>query len=262
MEYKKSSVIEDLQKHLECIDEISTKGILSHEFKIWHDKILTILEEIFGLNSVYVQRFKDVSYLPQNEHSRTPELIKIKAFESGLKRAESLILDCIRVINNNYYALNYSQQSAIEFIENLCNRFPRIAKQLCTEYRGRKIRSIEDEYDVQHLFHTLLLTRFDDIRPEDVNPSYAGATSRVDFLLKQAKVVVEVKKTREKLKDKEVGEQLIIDMKRYSQNQDCKTLICFVYDPDQLILNPSGLECDLSGNHDELEVKVIISPKN
>jgi hypothetical protein len=261
MEHKQL-VIEDLQKHLECIDEISTKGLLSHEFKIWHDKILTNLEEIFGSNSAYVQRFKCVSYLPLHENSRTPELVKIKAFKSGLKQTESLISDCIGVINNNYYSLKYSQQGAIEFIENLCNRFPRIAKQICTEYRGRRIHNIEDEYDVQHLFHTLLLTRFDDIRPEDVNPSYAGATSRVDFLLKQAQVVVEVKKTREKLKDKEVGEQLIIDMKRYSQNQDCKTLICFVYDPDQLILNPSGLESDLSGSHDGLDVKVIISPKN
>lgn len=85
---------------------------------------------------------------------------------------------------------------------------------------------------------------------------------RVDFLLKQEKIVIEVKKTRETLKDKEIGEQLIIDIKRYSQNQYCETLICFVYDPDRAISNPNGLEKDLSGTHDELEVKVIIAPKD
>jgi hypothetical protein len=253
---------EELQDLLETIDEIDIGGFLSPKFKIWHDKTLAVLKEAFGLDSEYVKRFEHINYLPSHKSSRTPEFLKPKAFKSGLGQAKSLISECLTFLNNNYHVLDDSHQSPIQFIEELCNRFPRIAKHICTEYRGRKVANIEDEYDVQHLFHTLLLTRFDDIRPEDVNSSYAGATSRVDFLLKQEKIVIEVKKTRKHLKDKEVGEQLIIDMKRYSQNQDCEILICFVYDPEQLIINPNGLESDLTGSHDGLEVKVIISPKN
>lgn len=157
---------------------------------------------------------------------------------------------------------DYLQQEATQVIETLCNRFSLVARQISKKYRNRDFIGIQDEYDVQHLFHALLFLRFDDIRPEDVNPSYAGATSRVDFLLKQSKIVIEIKKTRENLKDKDIGEQLIIDMKRYSQNQDCEILICFVYDPDRLILNPHGLENDLSGQHDRIKVKVIVAPKN
>jgi REase_DpnII-MboI len=260
MECRKS--VEELQELLETIDEINTRGVLSDRLKIWHSKTLAVLKETFGLDSEYVKRFEHITYLPSHENSRTPELLKTKAFKSGLEQAKSLISECLRTLNSNYHVLNDLQQNAIQFIEGLCNRFPRIAKHICTEYRGKKVANIEDEYDVQHLFHTLLLAKFDDIRPEDVNSSYAGATSRVDFLLKQEQIVIEVKKTRGHLKDKEIGEQLIIDMKRYSQNQNCKILICFVYDPDHLIKNPSGLESDLSGSHDGLEVKVIISPKN
>lgn len=46
---------------------------------------------------------------------------------------------------------------------------------------------INDEYDVQDILHTFLKLHFDDIRPEEWTPSYAGSASRVDFLLKQEK---------------------------------------------------------------------------
>ncbi|MCU1273121.1 MAG: hypothetical protein JWO48_552 [Bryobacterales bacterium] len=61
-----------------------------------------------------------------------------------------------------------------------------------------------------------------------------------------------------KLRDKQIGEQLIIDIKRYQGHPDCKRLICFVYDPGGFLKNPGGLEADLSGIHEKLEVKVII----
>lgn len=102
---------------------------------------------------------------------------------------------------------------------------------------------------------------FDDVRPEEWTPSYAGGCSRVDFLLKNEKIIIEVKKTRESLKAKQVGEQLIIDIERYQVHPDCKKLICFVYDPEGWVSNSRGLESDLSKNRDDIEIKVIIVPK-
>ena len=58
-----------------------------------------------------------------------------------------------------------------------------------------------------------------------------------------------------------LGEQLIVDIERYKSHPDCRTLICFVYDPAGIIKNPRGIENDLNGRHAELEVKVIIVPK-
>ena len=53
---------------------------------------------------------------------------------------------------------------------------------------------IDDEYDVQDALHAILKLHFKDIREEEYTPSYAGSSSRVDFLLKEEQIVIEVKK--------------------------------------------------------------------
>jgi hypothetical protein len=83
----------------------------------------------------------------------------------------------------------------------------------------------------------------------------------MDFLLKAEQIVIEAKMTRAGLGAKDVSDQLIIDAARYRQHQDCKTLVCLVYDPGGLVKNPRGIERDLtklSGNG--LEVICIITP--
>jgi hypothetical protein len=110
------------------------------------------------------------------------------------------------------------------------------------------------------LFHALLCLFFDDIRPEEWTPSYAGKCARVDFLLKQEETIIEIKKTRKGLGAKELGEQLIIDIQRYQSHPSCKMLVCFIYDPEGRISNPRGIENDLNRD-DGLKVRVCITPK-
>lgn len=147
-------------------------------------------------------------------------------------------------------------------LETIFNHFHQIARQLRNRYNSRPTIDVSDEYDVHDLLHALLRIYYDDIRPEEWTPSYAGGSSRMDFLLKNEQVVIEVKKTREQLRDKEIGEQLIIDIIKYKAHPDCKTLACFVYDPGGKIGNPTGLENDLAKlSTDNLGVKVYIFPK-
>ena len=101
---------------------------------------------------------------------------------------------------------------------------------------------------------------FDDIRAEEWTPSYAGAASRIDFLLPEAEVVIELKMTRQSLSAKQVGEQLIVDIARYRSHPQCKTLFCIVYDPSGRIANPRGVENDLNREDGEMTVKVMIVP--
>lgn len=82
----------------------------------------------------------------------------------------------------------------------------------------------------------------------------------MDFLLKDDEISIEVKMTSDGLKDKELGEQLIIDIAKYKEHPNCKSLYCFVFDPNGHIRNPRGLERDLTGEHDSLAVKVYIRP--
>jgi hypothetical protein len=142
----------------------------------------------------------------------------------------------------------------------LCKRFHLVARQLQARHAKKPTLVIEDEYDVQDLFGSLLRLDFDDIRPEEWTPSYAGKSARVDFLLKRENIVIEIKKTRPSLRAKEIGDQLIIDIGRYKKHPGCRTLVCFVYDPDFQITNPAELEDDLSGQHDTMDVRVVVSP--
>lgn len=146
-------------------------------------------------------------------------------------------------------------------VEDICTRFHLVAKQLRSRHDSRPTLDIADEYDVQDLIHSLLRLLFDDIRPEEWTPSYAGSSSRMDFLLKNESIVIEVKKTRIGLGTKELGDQLIVDIERYQKHPSCKTLFCFVYDPEGRIANPQGLERDLSRREDDFIVKVFIAPK-
>ena len=109
--------------------------------------------------------------------------------------------------------------------------------------------------------HSIFRLHFDDVRAEEYTPSYAGGASRIDFLLAKENIAVEVKKARESLRDKQIGEQLIVDIDRYSSHPKVKRLICFVYDPEHLVPNPSGIENDLSKETNGIDVLVIVTPQ-
>lgn len=152
--------------------------------------------------------------------------------------------------------------SATARLAQLADSFHRVTLQLRTRHAGRTPLLIEDEYDVQDLFAALLETRFDDVRREEWGPSYAGGATRVDFLLKNESVLLETKMTRDSLTDRRVGEELIIDIAHYKQRQDCRALICFVYDPEHRLKNPRSLENDLSRQDEHLNVRVLVRPKS
>lgn len=153
-----------------------------------------------------------------------------------------------------------TQAKPIDTVKSIIGRFYRIAQQMKHRHDGRPTLLIEDEYDVQDLLNALLKSAFDDVRPEEATPSFAGSSSRIDFLLKEEGVLIEVKMTSDKVKDKQIGEQLLIDIKRYQAHPDCSTLVCMVYDPGGHLKNRAGLQNDLSGKHEKLDVHVIVIP--
>lgn len=153
------------------------------------------------------------------------------------------------------------QKKLLDALDQVVLKFHAVAVQLRSRHAERATLDINDEYDVQDLMHALLRLYFDDIRPEEWVPSYAGASSRTDFLLPQIDTVIETKKTRAGLNAKTVGEQLIIDIARYKKHPQCRRLVCFVYDPEGRIANPSGIESDLNSGSHGIDVRVLILPK-
>ena len=107
----------------------------------------------------------------------------------GIKGRKSLTR-CLTKENDAY---------GFHVIKQICTRFHLVARQLRKRHDDRSTLDISDEYDVQDLLHSLLCLFFDDIRSEEGTPSYAGQSSRMDFLLKNESIVIEVKKTRQGL---------------------------------------------------------------
>lgn len=148
-----------------------------------------------------------------------------------------------------------------DVILSLAERLPLVVHQLRKRRESRSTLDVQDEYDVQDLFHALLRIHFDDIRPEEWTPSYAGASSRMDFFLPEIESVVEIKMTRPSMTAKQLGEQLTLDIAKYQKHPGCRTLFCVVHDPDGRIANPRGIENDLAKDTGKIVVRVMIVPK-
>ena len=158
-------------------------------------------------------------------------------------------------------SFNTNYAGALEHVMQLAETFHRAARALRNRQHQRPDFKIENEYDVQDLFHALLLTRFPEVRREEYGPSYAGASTRSDFYLKSDSIVVEMKMTRDGLNDKKLGEELIIDIAHYKQ-RGCKAVICFVYDPEHRLKNPAGFGADLSKTTDGMYGRSLFARDN
>lgn len=225
------------------------QNVDNNKFTKWQSKCVIFLDEMLSMRDYRTQKF--IRNVNKNRYYDV---------NFGMAILKSLIED-INDGNFNLRDNNNNQRDKCDIIENIFNKFHRISRQLKIRYNNRNTLEIDDEYDVQDLLHALLLIDFDDVRKEEWTPSYAGTSSRMDFLIKDINVVIETKMTRKNLKDKELGDQLIVDIERYSVHPNCDKLYCFVYDKGEFINNPIAVEEDLSNSEGDLEVKVVIVPK-
>jgi hypothetical protein len=128
--------------------------------------------------------------------------------------------------------------------------------------KGAIALSFSTEYDVQDLLHALLRPWVRDIRPEEFTPSYAGSSTRMDFLLPVHRLVIELKFARDAAHAKKIGDELIIDIDHYRRHPDCGALWCVVFDPDHLLSNAEGLKSDLEGRRSTkdgtVDVRVLV----
>jgi len=156
-----------------------------------------------------------------------------------------------------------AKPSSVEELLNVILRGLRRAMHPLTHRRkGSQPLIFSNEYDVQDLLHAILRPWISDIRPEEFTPSYAGSSTRMDFLLPAHTMVIELKFVRDRAHAKRIGDELIIDIEHYRKHLQCNFLWCVIYDQDQLLTNAEGLRTDLEGSrtmkHGELAVKVLV----
>jgi len=262
LQINKQKALEAINSLRVRIPDLKKKEEESQDFQSWKREANDTIKLIFGDDSSFYTDFHEELYpkfwgafLGRNERIdyKALYLRKLDSYDSQLSSLQNVI----SLSDDDIQGKGSSAQK----IMNALERFHRFARQLRIRHQARTTITIEDEYDVQDLVHAILIMFFNDVRAEECTPSYAGGASRIDFLIKSENIGIEIKKTRPNLRDKELGEQLIIDKERYKSHHNCKTLICFVYDPEELIINPEGLVSDLAEDNEEMSVFVVISPK-
>lgn len=260
---EKSNAISKLSSLVDRANALKLKTGNSQVIVKWKRDADAAIRNIFGIDSHHIKEFESLNY---SLSSITEEELLLgfqssdEILGSSITFLESMSDEITEYWDETNKDLNIVV-SANENIERIINRFHQVCRQLSHRYSSRNTLDVNDEYDVQDLFHALLKLYFDDVRPEEYTPSYAGAASRTDFLLKNEQIIIELKKSRKTLRAKEVGEQLIIDSQRYQAHPDCKRIICFVYDPEGFIANPKGIENDLSKEMNGIPVSVFIRPE-
>ncbi|MGQ4677672.1 hypothetical protein [Paenibacillus polymyxa] len=256
--------IEQLDRQKRELGQLQSFTRFSPEYKKWHRDTQIVITKIFGDSTRHLKDFLAIKFSPQFFTRKTTDQMVETRYRNGLREAAAILESLIQEINDYGIEENttfLSENNWIMNVRNICVKFHQVSRQLRNRHANRSSLNIEDEYDVQDLFHALLTIYFDDIRAEEWTPSYAGSSSRVDFLLKSEEAVIEIKKTRKGLEAKELGEQLIIDIHKYKTHPNCKHLVCFVYDPEGRISNPRGIEVDLNKKDGDMTVEVIIRPE-
>jgi hypothetical protein len=149
-----------------------------------------------------------------------------------------------------------------DLLKIIIRGLPRAMHPLIHRRKNSQVLSFESEYDIQDLLHSQLRPWIADIRPEEFTPSYAGSSTRMDFLLPAHKLVIETKRIRDKHHASKIGDELIIDIEHYRRHPESAHLWCVIYDPQLFISNPKGLATDLEGHRStpdgSIQVKVFI----
>lgn len=167
-------------------------------------------------------------------------------------------LDTLNSVGSIDFA--HGSVDAVGVVVTIGRKLLYVERELLNRYGSRSAMDFNDEYDDQDLFRSLLRMFFDDVRPEEYSPSYAGGSTRMDFLLPTVGIAIELKHTSNKMTSKDVAQQLTIDATWYAKHPDARHLVCVVVDHDGHLKNPRGLEQDLArdARTDGLAVTVAI----
>jgi hypothetical protein len=152
-----------------------------------------------------------------------------------------------------------SKSSEIDvLLEILVKGLRRAMHPLTHRRKGAQPLHFSSEYDVQDLLHALLRPWVADIRPEEFTPSYAGSSTRMDFLLPKYKIVIELKFVRDRQHGRKIGDEIIIDTDHYRRHPDCAELWCVLFDPEHFLVNAEGLKNDLEGEKSDKDRKIKV----
>jgi len=158
----------------------------------------------------------------------------------------------------------FVNKTADELVRDILNNFSNAIQKIIS---GRRLNhpdfKIEDEYDVQDISYVILKSIFPNLREEDPIPKVGGKSTKIDLILREEKILIEVKMIKAKdSNETHFIEQLKVDFESYHECKWLRKLFCFVYDPYKKTRDISNFN-DLNGERTKGEhnfnVEVIVA---
>ncbi|NPC49305.1 hypothetical protein HPC50_19785 [Corallococcus exiguus] len=249
-----------LQQLDERAERLASTEVESAQLAAFNATLKATLTDTFGNNSEWIARVISAGVV--HRFVATDAYQRMLDRRTELRGKRLMLEEAMQYLRTSpgRTTADQTENTSLEKLEIILQRFHRVALRLRNRHDERPTLAITDEYDVQDLLHALLLVSFSDVRDEEPGPSHAGGRPRFDFLLKEEQIVIEVKKTRPSLTHRDLNDELIADIARYQAHPDCKTLVCFVYDPDHRIPNVAGFIRDLERTASKMPVRVVVVP--
>lgn len=236
------------QKYFLTKIEPSLKTQLENEVSSLHNYPLAVLiKTIYDIGSV-------------NENELNTAMQSVTAGTDIDVKLQILLED----IESTLLNIRYINKSADEVVRDILNNFSNaIQKIIKNRRKDHPNFEIEDEYDVQDILYVILKSVFPNLRDEDAIGKVGAKTTKIDLIIREEKILVEVKMIKEKdSNETHFIEQLKADFESYHECKWLRKLFCFVYDPYKKTRDISNFN-DLSGERTKGEhnfnVEVIVA---
>ncbi len=201
-------------------------------------KYLTSLQEAFGgnLSVAMVSRneefFKDGETKAEHKNMTiyNTDFINTKAFVDSL-----VVYD---------KTMQKVESTAVQLVRQVLTEFSNSVRKITSNRRKNHPNfEIRDEYDVQDILYVMLKSVFPNLKEEDPIPKVGGTYSKVDFIIREHNILIEVKMIKESDQNEtKFAKELKEDLESYYECQWLKKLFCFVYDPYKKTRDRNSLE--------------------
>jgi hypothetical protein len=147
--------------------------------------------------------------------------------------------------------------SALGQLESLLRRLPLVIRELRVRQGDRPPFRVTDERDLEDLLRAILPLSFDTVRRQGRTPRYDTGT-RTDFLLPREGIALTLKWGRGNVSTAQLIEQFQEDAAYYRRQENCRTLVGFIYDPEGVLGETRLVETACSGLDPDLDVRCVV----
>jgi len=207
------------------------------EEKNHHDEIRDLLLGFLHRKSEHITKTYDAfrELLPQEEGVKTKEKPKKARKPKKTKSGETSEVTSVPTQIDQKTKLRKAESEIIA--NNVFDLIFNNLKEAVIEFEKRTSIKFKDEPELQNFIYSLLRTLFESTEFEDPTEKICGKSNRLDFVLKDHKIIIEVKYIRDSSHARKISEELSIDYPRYKQSPYGEMIINYIYDPEKHIAN-------------------------